>query len=781
MNSSIIRIGFFSGVSLSLLCGPQVARADYVWLGKITGESDLGKRYSVYNGDSASLYVEANWEDTTNPGNPAPPDSVNNSSQPIAGIKAPLIVNNGGVTGGTNGAGSSTAHLRTNGHALTVTGPGSGMKMTVDGQRAMIQNDGIPGDSRSPLTISDGAFVLTQQLQDIEVTLSGTDSRLFIGTNNATHAGLENSTIAVTGADGSSPEIHFINNVIENVLLALPSITINGSPAVAGSDPFSIEPGDNVIFSPRADYSFANFKQLDGQQGGSTSGVSMRAITPVTPLLYWDINGSEPGAGGEAPDGVWNAANTNWSASAAGNTATAAWTDGSVASFSAGSDATGLYSVNLATARTLSGLLVESGDLDLTGGNLDFSSGSLQISNLAFLTLTSQVVGGPASLIEAGSTLLLNADQTLGGLNGYGAVFCDQVNLVTRHEDVARFAGSLQSSTGSITKAGNGELRLTRASHTIDGDLILEAGKLTLAKDQGNQGGLASAPLIWIKTGATLDASAAPLTLSSSQELTGAGTLAIANRTTWSQPAGNNFAAQVAIVADALTVSGIISPGDDGIGELTVTEGNVNLLDRSLLIFQIDDSAAPKSDKLTLGGVLKIQPGSALEFDITGTPDADFYELIRYTGAAPTGTFTVEDLPAGYRLDHAYNGNSVALVKSTSFDGWASANGIPGAAFDADGPDNDGIPNGVEYALGLDPATFDTLPLLAATAGDFTWTLPKGAAAAADPGIGYFFETSDDLSAWNKVSPTSQDATSFSILLGGGVGPKFVRVVIGQQ
>jgi hypothetical protein len=783
MKHSNTGLGNLIGGSFILLGWSAPLQADYVWLGKITGESDLGKRYSIYNGDAASLFAEANWENTANPGNPAPADGINNSSQPIAGINAPLIVNNGGVAGGTNGAGTSTAHLRTNGHALTVTGPGSGMKMSVDPSfRAMIQNDGTAGGALSPLTIADGAYVLSQQLQDIEVTISGTGSRLFIGSNSAVHAGLENSTIALTGLDETSPEIHFINNTIANVLLVLPSITINGSPAVAGSDPFRIEPGDNVIFSPRADYSFANFKQLDGQQTAPTSGVSLRAITPLTPS-YWDLNGDTAGAGGETPSGTWDTTAAQWTSAAAGDTTTAAWTDGSVAAFSAGSDATGLYTVTLAAPRSVSGLLVDSGDLELAGAALDFSSAPLVVGNLAFLTLTSTVTGTPASRIEAGSKLLLNADQTLGSLRGYGEVSCDSLNLVIDHSGVASFSGSFQTSTGIITKKGSGDLRLNRAFHIIGSDIIVEAGTLTLAKDQGNQGALTSAPLFRVKAGATLDISSAPVTLGTSQQLAGAGTVAAANRTTWTQPAGNNFAAQVAIVTDALTVLGTIDPGDEGIGQLAIPQGTVNLLAGSLVKIEIDDASTPKSDKLLLGGALKIQSGAALELDITGTPTAASYELIQYNqylGIVPSPSFTVVNLPAGYRIENHYNGNTVALVKNSPFDAWATANGIPGASFTADGPDKDGIANGVEYALGLNPTAFDALPALAPATGDFTWTLPKGAEAAADPGIGYFFEISENLSDWTKVPPTSQDGSSFSFLLPGGQGRQFVRIVIDQ-
>jgi autotransporter-associated beta strand protein len=456
------------------------------------------------------------------------------------------------------------------------------------------------------------------------------------------------------------------------------------------------------------------------------------------------------------------------------------WADGNIASFSAGSNATGLYTVTIAGTRAVSALLAESGDLDITGGALAFNSGGILAGNLTFLTLTSPVTGTPAARVEAGSQVLLNANQTLGALHGYGSIVCDTLDLVTQHEGVARFGGGFQSSTGRIIKKGAGELRLTRSGHNIAGDLVVEAGVLTLAKDQGNQGALANAPLLWIKAGATLDISAAPVAVGPTQQLAGAGTVAAANRITWTQPAGNNYAGQVAIVTDALTVSGVIDPGDLGTGELSVSQGTVNLIAGSLLKIRIDDSSTPKADKLVLGGALKIQEGATLEFTVTGTPSAATYELVRYTGSAPAGTFTVVNLPAGYRLDHAYNGNSVALVKSTAYDTWAAANGIAGAAFGADGPDKDGIANGVEYALGLDPTLPNALPVLTPAAGNFTWTLPKGIQAAADPGIGYFFETSDNLAGWTKVPPTSQNGSSFSYLLAGGQGRKFVRIVIDQ-
>jgi hypothetical protein len=54
--------------------------------------------------------------------------------------------------------------------------------------------------------------------------------------------------------------------------------------------------------------------------------VSITALVPpaAAATVYWDINGATPGAGGTTPTGTWNAANTNWSSSAAGDVTTAA-------------------------------------------------------------------------------------------------------------------------------------------------------------------------------------------------------------------------------------------------------------------------------------------------------------------------------------------------------------------------------------------------------------------------------------------------------------------------
>lgn len=56
---------------------------------------------------------------------------------------------------------------------------------------------------------------------------------------------------------------------------------------------------------------------------------------------YWDIDASsQAGAGGTAPSGTWNAANSNWNTNSSGMGFPTTWTAGNVAVFAAGSNAT---------------------------------------------------------------------------------------------------------------------------------------------------------------------------------------------------------------------------------------------------------------------------------------------------------------------------------------------------------------------------------------------------------------------------------------------------------
>ena len=99
-----------------------------------------------------------------------------------------------------------------------------------------------------------------------------------------------------------------------------------------------------------------NGKNLpSGTYGSTTSNASNKVswiggdkVLTVTdsPDNYWDTNDLAAGAGGATPTGTWDGT-TKWTSSPTGTTATSSWISGSSATFAAGTDATGAYTVTV--------------------------------------------------------------------------------------------------------------------------------------------------------------------------------------------------------------------------------------------------------------------------------------------------------------------------------------------------------------------------------------------------------------------------------------------------
>jgi hypothetical protein len=239
-------------LSFALLFAVSSTHAAYVWVGNNNGLTLTGT--SPFGGNGQSTYSNLNWENSSNPGNAAPVGSVNNSTGSPSGINSGLIIHNGFVSGGANGAGTTTALLRTNGNPLSVSGAGSGLKMavTAGGAASFIENDGTVGGSQSLLTVSVGGFVSTGRLVDIAATVDGAGSSLvFLSLGDNGLAGF-NSAINLTGGLwGSSPSLAWASITAEQLFVAgvLGGLSVNGVAAVWGDDPLVFEPGDNVLFS----------------------------------------------------------------------------------------------------------------------------------------------------------------------------------------------------------------------------------------------------------------------------------------------------------------------------------------------------------------------------------------------------------------------------------------------------------------------------------------------------------------------------------------------------
>ena len=109
------------------------------------------------------------------------------------------------------------------------------------------------------------------------------------------------------------------------------------------------------------------------------------------------------------------------------------------------------------------------------------------------------------------------------------------------------------------------------------------------------------------------------------------------------------------------------------------------------------------ADRLTVTGSLDLT-GSTLTVTTFATPTAASYVIASYTTTL-TGTFaTVNTLPTGYRLKYDATAKQILLVKS-GYDAWAAAMGLTAGVNDGklQDPDNDGVSNLMEFALGGNP------------------------------------------------------------------------------
>lgn len=194
-------------------------------------------------------------------------------------------------------------------------------------------------------------------------------------------------------------------------------------------------------------------------------GLALQPLSAQT--LYWDINGSSPGAGGPSPAGMWDLSTANWN-DALGTQTPGLWTDTGLATavFAAGSDATGTYAVtlNAGASLTLAGLTVNAGHLNL------IPQTALDQLHFGSLSAAIQVADGASLLLQAGST-----------------------------------------GTGGLTKSGTGLLILdtavapTGAYALQAGELRIAAGR-TVAATTLTLGGAASvASLLTLEAGAVLD------------------------------------------------------------------------------------------------------------------------------------------------------------------------------------------------------------------------------------------------------------------------------------
>ena len=241
--------------------------------------------------------------------------------------------------------------------------------------------------------------------------------------------------------------------------------------------------------------------------------------------------------------------------------------------------------------------------------------------NGGFLTTSIVQKGGGTSTATFnfnGGTLVANADKTnfMTGLNAAN-VKDGGAKIDTQAFNIEIGQNLLTDGVGGLTKSGSGMLTLKGTGNTYTGATVIKAGTLKVNTSTTIS---TSSSIMVGDTGSTtavLDATTAGLTVGTSQTLGGIGKVFSTGKT--------------------LTASGTISPGDGGVGNLTIDGGSLTLDSTSKFAYTLGTS----SDLVSLLNGVVLSGNSSLNFaDFTFTAGAGFgigiYTLIDNAGSIAT-------------------------------------------------------------------------------------------------------------------------------------------------
>jgi autotransporter-associated beta strand protein len=206
--------------------------------------------------------------------------------------------------------------------------------------------------------------------------------------------------------------------------------------------------------------------------------LALGSISSQAAVKYWDNNGATAGAGGPTPTGTWDTTSSKWTTDPTGSSATTTWADSDTAIFSAGSDATGLYTNNLTAGRTVGGLVVKDGIVTFTGSAIALGTSTATVSNsavMAFgLSTAFSASAGAALVLDNGTARILGAGagSTFWSVNsdfrlGPGGGTIDvNTSGIAQYLGANGFTLTPGTTAATMTKVGLGEYRSQKGTFT---------------------------------------------------------------------------------------------------------------------------------------------------------------------------------------------------------------------------------------------------------------------------------------------------------------------------
>ena len=172
---------------------------------------------------------------------------------------------------------------------------------------------------------------------------------------------------------------------------------------------------------------------------------------------YWDVDGGTAGAGGTTPAGTWSTGGATLSTNVNGATATGAVTTTTADRlfFSAGTDATGTYTVTVNGTQNIGRLTFQEGTVNLSGGTINFGAVSGLIDGDATPDTISSVITGTNGVRFSGGTRTLTGTNTYSGQTVLGGSGLSQAAVILAAPGGNAVSGnSLQLGGGNYTSAG---------------------------------------------------------------------------------------------------------------------------------------------------------------------------------------------------------------------------------------------------------------------------------------------------------------------------------------
>ncbi len=282
---------------------------------------------------------------------------------------------------------------------------------------------------------------------------------------------------------------------------------------------------------------------------------------PARAQLYWDSNTSTPGAG-DTPTGTWDV-DAFWSSDSTGASSTTTWTDGNIAVFAAGTDATNGYTVTVSGTPTATGINFEEGTVTVAGSTLNLSGAAIiDVATNHSARINSIIGGGAIALTKnGGGTLTLGANNTFS-------------SGIVVNSGVLSFTTETSSTAGSANPLGAYPAAATPAYITLNAGTTLRSIKVGTAAGTSsyilaNRGIAISGGVFLEMTDATANtALLASSVISGTDGITkvGGGTILLT--------AVNTYTGDTTIKAGGLGVNGTAKFGD-GTGTLVLDGGDV--------------------------------------------------------------------------------------------------------------------------------------------------------------------------------------------------------------